>query len=118
VAAWSKARSFDCSGSEIMSSGPTWSMHDRIFLFALRREGTDLVMSCSSIPNPRSPTECLRDSYFLELVLKWDKQYSPIHKMLINVTRKILVLEIFNDMILKKKNSLSKSGSLDFLHMM
>jgi hypothetical protein len=71
-----------------MSSGPTWYMHDHILLFALRREGTDLVMSCSSIPYPRSPTECLRDSYFLELVQKWDKPQGPIHKTLINVNKK------------------------------
>jgi hypothetical protein len=47
AAARLQVRNFDCSDSEIMSSGPACCMHD-IFLFALRREGTDLVISCSA----------------------------------------------------------------------
>jgi hypothetical protein len=45
--------------------------------------------SCDELlPYPRSPTKCLTDSYFLELILKWDKPEGPIHKMLINVNKK------------------------------
>jgi hypothetical protein len=86
VAAWSKAYSFHCLNAEIISSGPGWCWHDHSFLFALSCVSTDLAMTCS--PYPTSPTDCLKESYFQALILKWDKPKGLIHKMLINVNMK------------------------------